>query len=238
MKTDRERKLDKVKKCLRLAKSSNEHEAAAALRQARKMMDDIGVDADDVAASEAAEARARSQAMREPPSWEQTLAVAVAEAIGCGVYFSTGFDLGPLKKPGQYVFVGCGGDQAIASYAFVVLHRQLKRARLQYLQTALARCRRATQKKRADSFCEGWVYSVRRKVGALAMSSERSTAIVAYMSALALERSDPKPSARSDIRYNDFNSGYHAGRDVDLRRPVAGGSGPPAALFAESKDAG
>jgi len=223
VKTDRERKLDKIKKCLRLAKSSNEHEAAAALRQARKMMDEIGVSADDVAASGAAEARARSQAMQEPPSWEQTLAVAVAEAIGCGLYFSCGFDLGMIKKPGQYVFVGCGGDQAIAQYAFAVLHRQLKIARQRYFRVSLARCKRTIRVERADSFCAGWVFSVRTKIGALTIAPERATAINAYLSQIEMKPApEQSASARADIRYNDFNTGYRAGRDVDLRKPVNG----------------
>jgi hypothetical protein len=34
---DRETALTKIKKCLALAKSSNEHEAAAAMRQAQKL---------------------------------------------------------------------------------------------------------------------------------------------------------------------------------------------------------
>ena len=35
--------LDKIKKCLVLASSANEHEAAAALRQAQKLMEAHGI---------------------------------------------------------------------------------------------------------------------------------------------------------------------------------------------------
>ncbi len=231
MKTEHERKLDKIKKCLRLANSSNEHEAAAALRQARKMMDEIGVSADDVAASDAAEARVRSQALQQPPKWEQSLAFVVAEAIGCGVYFSYGVDLHLIKKPGQYVFVGCGGDQAIASYAFSVLYRQLKAARKQYLRLHLKRCKRANRMDRADSFCAGWVFSVRAKIGSLTIPPERLRAIQTYLSQIDMSPAPAeKSSARADIRYNDFNSGYRAGREVDLRKPMTGDAAQPEAL--------
>lgn len=231
MKTERERKLDKIKKCLRLAKSSNENEAAAALRQARKMMDEIGVSADDVAASEAAEARVRSQAAQQPPKWEQTLAFVVAEAIGCQVYFSSGVDLHFIKKPGQYVFVGCGGDQAIAQYAFVVLHRQLKAARQQYLRLHLKRCKRSNRVDRADSFCAGWVFSVRAKIGSLTVAPDRAIAIQAYLSQINLQPAPAeKSSPRTDTRYADFNSGYRAGREVDLHKPMTGDAGQQEAL--------
>ena len=41
--SDRDKILDKIKKCLALSASSNEHEAEAALRQARKMMEANGI---------------------------------------------------------------------------------------------------------------------------------------------------------------------------------------------------
>lgn len=232
MKTEHERKLDKIKKCLRLAKSSNEHEAAAALRQARKMMDEIGLSADEVAASEAAETRVRSQAAQLPPIWEKQLAVAVAEAIGCQLYFSPGFDGFTKSKPGQYVFVGCDGAEAVAQYAFVVLHRQLKTARMEYTRTHVSRCKRSNRIERADAFCSGWVTAVRLKVGALTVPPERKTAIDAFMGRLELA-ADPSKKPEGDAingRYSDFSSGARRGREVDLRKPMAGGSPGPEAI--------
>lgn len=41
--SERNKVLDKIRKCLALSTSSNEHEAAAALRQARKLMDAHGI---------------------------------------------------------------------------------------------------------------------------------------------------------------------------------------------------
>ena len=48
-----EKILDKIKKCLALASSANEHEAAAALRQAQKLMQAHGLTDQDVAAAQA-----------------------------------------------------------------------------------------------------------------------------------------------------------------------------------------
>ena len=46
---DRDRILSKIQKCLNLSKSANEHEAAAALRQAQKMMAAHGLSEEDLA---------------------------------------------------------------------------------------------------------------------------------------------------------------------------------------------
>ncbi len=91
MKSERYRLLDKIKKCLRLSKSSNEHEAAAALRQARKLMESMQVTDDEIRASEAAEASAKSRASVRPVSWESSLANTIAETIGCELIFVQNF---------------------------------------------------------------------------------------------------------------------------------------------------
>lgn len=50
--TDKGKVLDKIRKCLALSKSSNEYEAATALRQAQKMMMANGLSHDDVGLTE------------------------------------------------------------------------------------------------------------------------------------------------------------------------------------------
>ncbi|MTD33973.1 DUF2786 domain-containing protein [Paludibacterium denitrificans] len=49
---DRKSAIEKIKKCPALAKSANEHEAAAALRQAQALMEKFGVEDDDILMSE------------------------------------------------------------------------------------------------------------------------------------------------------------------------------------------
>ena len=52
---DHDKILDKIKKCLALSSSSNEHEAAIALRQAQKLMELHGISDIDVKAAQAQE---------------------------------------------------------------------------------------------------------------------------------------------------------------------------------------
>ena len=48
---DKEKVLDKIKKCLALGQSANEHEAAQALKQAQALMEKYEVNAVDIALS-------------------------------------------------------------------------------------------------------------------------------------------------------------------------------------------
>ena len=55
---DKEKILDKIKKCLALGQSENEHEAAQALKQAQALMEKYEVNAVDIALSEVSEQKA------------------------------------------------------------------------------------------------------------------------------------------------------------------------------------
>lgn len=76
----RDEALQKVKKCLALAASSEQHEAAAALRQAQKLMAAFGLSEVDVSLADV------SECQQKAPSaplvrWEAALAHAIAEAF-------------------------------------------------------------------------------------------------------------------------------------------------------------
>ena len=86
--TRREKRISRLKKCLALSASPEPHEAAAALRQARALMDKHGISADDVLASEAGFAEVRAGALSRPANWEAALAGRVGLVFGCRVIFS------------------------------------------------------------------------------------------------------------------------------------------------------
>ena len=70
---DRQDAIEKIKKCLALSLSSNEHEAATALRQAKRMMERFGVSDEEVAPSEVSEAMTLASVKRNPAVWESML---------------------------------------------------------------------------------------------------------------------------------------------------------------------
>lgn len=227
--SDHTKILDKIKKCLALSASSNEHEAEAALRQARKLMEAHGITDLDIKAAEAAEHRAKAGAKSNPAYWETMLAVKVGDAFGCRVIFSNGYF---WDEKGEWCFIGCGAAPEVAHYAFTVLHRQAKRAREEHIKAKLKRCKVATKTRRADLFSEGWVRSVVGTIAAFAGSDQQTTAIDAYMakhhpSLRNLQARDRNEGRKlRDHEYNDYDAGSRSGRDAQLNRGVSGAEQP------------
>lgn len=226
--SERDKIIDKIKKCLALSASSNEHEAEAALRQARKLMDAHGVTDLDILAAEADERRARAGAATRPSNWETALASRVGKAFGCQVIFASDLDPKRLAIVGHWMFIGCGASPEIAHYAFAVLFRQCKRAREEHIKARLKRCKTGTKTRRADLFCEGWVQSVVGKIAAFACNSEQTAAIDAYVSKKFPALKDLASRDRNDGRklrdheHEDYWFGKQSGKDAQLNRGVGG----------------
>lgn len=220
---EHERILDKIKKCLALSKSCNEHEAAIALRQARSLMEKHGYSDQDILAMDAAEACAKAGAGAKPARWESCLASLVARAFGCRLIF-----VARRYATGDWQFIGCGEAAEIASYAFSVLLRQAKGCRAGYLKDSLYRCKGATKTRRADLFCEAWVQSVSSKVQTFANNAMQQAAIDAYIakrhdslgSLVPIDRNVGRKLGDRDLR--DAWAGHRAGNETYLHHGVSG----------------
>lgn len=222
--TDNSKILDKIKKCLALSASSNEHEAAAALRQARKLMEAHDITDLDVQAAQAEERWAKAGAKAKPSSWENLLAAKVADAFCCKLVFRQG----NWSRPGDWCYIGCGAAPEVAHYTFAVLILQAKRAREVHIKTHLKRCKTATKTRRADLFSEGWVRSVTGAIESFAGTEQQTSAIAAYMCKNYPDLVDLKTRHRNDGRklnereLDDYFAGSNSGRDVQLNRGVGG----------------
>ncbi|WP_353189569.1 DUF2786 domain-containing protein [Pandoraea pnomenusa] len=231
MTSDHSKILDKIKKCLALSASCNEHEAEAALRQARKLMEAHGLTETHLQAAEAEERRAKSGAKTHPSRWETLLAQHVGDAFNCAVIFSSS----GWVASGEWCFIGCGAAPEVAGYAFSVLCRQAKRARAQHIQQRLGRCKSATKTRRADLFSEGWVRAVAGTIAAFSCSDRESEAIEAYMTVHYPSVKELKTRDRNDGRalrdheYGDYAAGRASGHDAKLHRGI-GATAQPLAL--------
>ena len=108
--------IEKIKKCLALSKSANQHEAATALRQAQALMEKYNIDADDAELLGIVDAEITGSGSQKPPVFESMLAQAIAKLMDCKVFLSykfhrtastvkvatvwhfTGFDPAPLPR--------------------------------------------------------------------------------------------------------------------------------------------
>ena len=216
----RKQLIEKVRKCLALAQSANEHEAAAALAKARALMDDHGLSDDDLRLAGIEEATARATRNQRPPIWEQYLSETVKRAFGV---------IGFINANGDRTFVGRGANPEIASYAFAVLFRSLKRSRTNYIKTKLRRCGIARKRRDADIYCQAWAHAVYDKVKALAPESPHDPTFGQY-----LEEHHPGlvtvKSRTTSIRGRGATAaywdGHKAGRNAEISHGVSGGHSP------------
>ena len=210
--------LEKIKKCLALSKSSNEHEAAAALRQAQALMSQYKIEMSDVEMSTIAESTIAASVKRQPSMWEGRLMFGIAEAFGCQVIFCT-----RVMRRADWVFIGGSSEVEVAKYAADVLLRQAKSARKDYIDKQLSRCKTKTKTARADAFCFGWVHAA----CALLEKYDRHPAIEKYMAQKHSGLTDLTARDRSKMAgargNDDAYCGYQAGKSAQLHDGVSAG---------------
>ncbi len=230
---ERGRIIGKIKKCFALAGSSNEHEAAAALKRARALMDKYAISDGDMLAAEATERSGKSRAKENPVAWETTLVRIIGQAFGCRVIFSP-----PItwESNGEWLFIGCDPAPEVAQYAHIVLMRQIRRARGIYIGSHLKRCKPARKTQRADIFCEAWVTVVKKKVEAFVGICGNGRAIDAYVANHYPKTVEVMPIRRNggetlrEHEWRDYLNGMAAGRQAQLNR-ACNGNGLQAALL-------
>lgn len=216
---DRGRALDRIRKCLRLAASSEPHEAAAALRQAQALMRAHGVSEADVALSEVRTADRATGAGETPPGWIVNLMHLVSEVTGAVPISS------PVWRRGRWVgrvrFVGVGPRVEIAAYAFVVLLRQIRRARIALVKR-LKRLKSASRIRRADVYCDGWIEGARRHVEAITPPSGERALVERWMAGQDLTQTSGRRrgAGRGDV--DAWLAGLHAGDAARLHHGVGG----------------
>lgn len=217
----RSKLIAKIKKCLELARSANEHEAANALAMARRLMDEYGVDQSDIALADVAEDAAKGSGAISPARWELALLMTVARAI-------------PVEPVGGafggWVFVGLSPAPEIAAYAFATLYRQLARARTDYMKTVLKRVQSKPRKTaRADAFAEGWASALFSKIAALYPEQETDALVKAYIEKRfhgLVPVKNRQSAANGVVANNDRTAGYVQGLNVDLHHGVTSASAP------------
>lgn len=216
---DNNRTLEKIKKCLEMAKSktSNPHEAETALRQAHKLMEMYNLEVGDVLASMASEHTILAGSEGSPPVWRVRLAQVCADAFGAMIIISN-----PQWSAARFIFVGCSAAPELAGYAYQVLGRQLQKARRDFLDTQ-KRCKRTTKVARGDAFANGWLDAVHSKIQAFAgVEDNIAEAIEAFMqkhhpNLKAFDLKRRKVKARNE---GASDAGYEAGKSAQLHQAV------------------
>ena len=215
--------LDKIQKCLALSESNNEAEAAAALRQAQKLMAMHNLNSTVLELHTVSEAEARCTfKAKKLAHWVSALRWMIADVFQVSTVNRT------HKISGVYhnsaVFLGVGEKPQVAQYTYEVLYRQLAADRVKFAKTLNSRLKKATKTNRCDHFCMAWVSAVRRKVELLGVPKEEETLIdrfkeVNYSLKPSPMKKDPTTSTRAgDIEA--MRAGRLAGSEANVFRGV------------------
>ncbi|MDY6979025.1 MAG: DUF2786 domain-containing protein [Pseudomonadota bacterium] len=210
-----EKIIDKICKCLRLSESGNPNEAAAALRQAHRLMHKYRIGEDQILAAGVAEAVIDSGNRYNPPFWAVALSNLICEAFDCRVLVSRRYGRAP-----EFRFIGLEQAPRVAGYCFSVLYRQLEQAR----EAFIADLAEADRERRGEVFVQAWLVRVARTVAEFSAHSATREAVDAYIRSHYGDAGEQwyQETLQTDSEdYDDILTGMRAGEQVTLFRSMA-----------------
>lgn len=221
MTSERQRILRKIRACLRLSRSCNPNEAAAALRQAQRLMAAHGIDAETASA----EIGSREASTRQRGTAPLQSVVALATLIAAGFRCRAVVVRCRMIVGGSTTmrFYGADSDAEVAAYAFTVLRRQLDTDKARHVR----RCRkRIIKEQRAEAFALGWVAAVRQLFPTAELPPELTLAVDAAIQADAGSTTVGETTGREvgqpRTDGKDRIAGYAAGRSARYHPGVNG----------------
>lgn len=113
--------IEKIRKLLSLASSSNEHEAALAATHAQRLLAEHNLAMADIEANHPPQSadKVETTVAKTLPKWIRSLSAGVSAAFDCQA----------LHHPaqGKMTFIGVGADAQIAAYTFAYLERTIRK---------------------------------------------------------------------------------------------------------------
>lgn len=213
-----ERILNKIKKCLALSQSPEPAEAAAALRQAQKLMEMHGISQADLGRADLGEAEVKSKAsVSRVKDWELGLLNLVAKSFGCKLMWTSSSSYS-TDVYGRYVLIGLKAQVQLAQYTAEVLQRKLIKARAQFVQDLPGYLDRQAKIREADGFCHGWVGAIAKTVHEFALTDDVKQLIDECIE----EKCGKRKAKTQDRRIGSYGlqAGREAGAGESIQRPV------------------
>lgn len=120
--------IEKIKKLLALANSSNEHEAALAAGHAQRLLSEHNLAMADIEASHKPDKadRVETAVSKSLPKWVRHLSAGISVAFDCQAVHH--------PATGKMTFIGVGADVQIAVYAFTYLDRTVRKLCSAYMK--------------------------------------------------------------------------------------------------------
>jgi hypothetical protein len=223
MKTDI---IEKIKKLLALANSSNEHEAALAAGHAQRLLSEHNLAMADIEA-----AHKPDKADKVETAVSKTLSKWLRH-LSAGV--STAFDCQAIHHPatGNMTFIGVGADVQIAAYTFTYLERIVRKLcstyMRQYISSSIPNRHRELMRQ---SYYLGAVSTITARLKEQKAQTPITTgALVPVKEGLirqAMNEIGPirtMHSRKSYVNSDAYNSGQTDGRQVGIHHGITGGT--------------
>ncbi|KTT01649.1 DUF2786 domain-containing protein [Pseudomonas parafulva] len=174
-----ERVIRKIKRCLALSKSSNENEAATAMRQAQALMCEYRLTELDVHLSDVGEVESAVARAKRRPTWDRDLSSIIADAFGCQAFSRRHWCRTTSRLVDRALFIGVTPAPQIAMYAYETLLNKLAQARREYVSQVRAGKRRSSYSPHTagDHFALAWVSAVHGRIHEMVPRGEEDPAI-------------------------------------------------------------
>lgn len=125
--------IEKIRKLLALANSSNEHEAALAASHAQRLLSEHNLAMADIESEQKPQSadKVEAQASKTLPKWVRHLSSGICSAFDCqAIHHPT---------TGKMTFIGVGADVQIAAYTFAYLDKTVRRLCSTYMTVHVSR---------------------------------------------------------------------------------------------------
>lgn len=215
--------IEKIRKLLRLSRSNNEFEAAAAAAKAQELLSEYNLSMDSITPEERAAglraSREHKKTRQRLEIWAHGLASGVGNAFDCKYYHD--------PDVGETVFVGCEPDPIVCSWTYGYLYKTLLALASAHMRGPARRLRSPKSKTAARlSYLLGAVMVISRRLEAQKLATPITPGALIPFKEEAISRAMPalaeKPTQKPKIRDRDFEAGMDAGSAVPLSTPISG----------------
>lgn len=217
---DRAKALEKIQKCLALGKSPNEHEAAAAMRQAQNLMKNFGITDADIGmlgfAEESVQTAIQCGRATKIPLYLSSIVRLVRHAFGVSAFYSPVL----LKTDYNYkvTYVGREDRVMLAAYAHTLVARAVERS---WVQHQIDNPWVKGQHGARAGFVIGWISGVREKIEAFANTPEDTKGAELYIENKFGKLSSMAPN-KQRVSGNAMDAGASASEGFSIHTPMNG----------------
>jgi hypothetical protein len=220
--------IEKIKKLLALAHSSNEHEAALAAGHAQRLLAEHNLAMADIEAAHRPDKAdsIETTVSKSLPKWLRHLSAGVSGAFDCQAIHH--------PASGKMTFIGVGADVQVAVYTFAYLDRTVRKLCSSYMKRyATDTIANRHREMMRHSYYLGAVSTITTRLREQKARTPASTgALVPVKEGLIRQAMKDigtirtMHSRRSYVNSGAYTSGQTDGGDVALRRGVTGSLSP------------